>query len=79
MPAPLRHFMEARFGSSFERVRLHHDTAASELASSIRARAFTIGRHVFFKQGEFQPHTQQGQKLVAHELKRGYEKIRSLL
>ena len=68
LPRPLLHFMQARFGRSFDRVRIHRDRAASKLARSIRARAFTIGRHIFFKQGEFQPQTQKGQRLVAHEL-----------
>jgi hypothetical protein len=68
IPTPLRHFMEARFQHGFQRVRVHHDAAASKLASSIQARAFTVGQHVFFNQGEFQPHTQQGRSLVAHEL-----------
>lgn len=68
IPTPLRHFMEARFQHGFQRVRVHHDAAASKLANSIQARAFTVGQHVFFNQGEFQPHTQQGRSLVAHEL-----------
>ena len=68
LPRPLRDFMESRFGRTFERVRLHYDATATRLADAIQARAFTIGRHVFVRQGDFQPGTQQGHRLVAHEL-----------
>jgi peptidoglycan hydrolase-like protein with peptidoglycan-binding domain len=68
LPPPVRHFMEPRFGASFEGVRLHDDATASTLAKGVNARAFTIGRDIFFKQGEFRPDTNDGRRLVAHEL-----------
>jgi hypothetical protein len=68
LPAPLRRFMETRFAQGFERVRIHRDGTAADLATSVNARAFTLGQHVFFNAGEFQPQTQRGQRLVAHEL-----------
>jgi hypothetical protein len=68
LPGPLRALMESRFGTSFQRVRVHVGEAGAALARSVRARAFTVGRHIFFAPGRFQPHTEQGQRLVAHEL-----------
>lgn len=53
MPLALRSFMEPRFGRDFSAVWLHADTRASQLAQSVNARAFTLGRSVFFNQGEY--------------------------
>jgi hypothetical protein len=60
--------MESAFGYDFSRVRLHHDSAAGQLASGLNARAFTIGQDVAFAGGEYQPGTPVGDALLAHEL-----------
>jgi hypothetical protein len=60
--------MESAFGHDFSRVRLHHDSAAGQLAGSLNARAFTIGQDVAFAGGEYQPGTPVGDALLAHEL-----------
>lgn len=63
-----RSFFDPRFGRDFSRVRVHRNAEAGELASSIGARAFTIGNSIFFGQGEYHPFTSAGRKLMAHEL-----------
>lgn len=63
-----RHFMEARFGHDFSGVRVHTGPAAAHTARSIHATAFTIGQNVVFGQSAYQPGTEQGKRLVAHEL-----------
>jgi peptidoglycan hydrolase-like protein with peptidoglycan-binding domain len=68
LPREARASLEPRFGRSFENVRVHSDGQASTLARSIRAKAFTSGRDIFFKQGEFSPQSSTGKKLLAHEL-----------
>lgn len=68
MPAPLRQFMEPRFGHDFARVRLHTGPDAAQLSSRLGARAFTVGRNVFFGRGEFDPQGATGRRLIAHEL-----------
>ncbi len=68
LPEPVRTFMEERFGASFGNVRVHKDAQADSLARDVHARAFTIGRDLFFKQGQFQPSSEQGKRLIAHEL-----------
>ena len=68
LPGPLAAFMESRFGTSFQRVRVHVGDAGAALARSVRARAFTVGRHIFFGPGNYRPHTEQGRRLIAHEL-----------
>ncbi len=60
--------MDPRFGADFGPVRVHRDERAGRLAARLRARAFTIGPHVFFGRGEYRPAQQDGAELIAHEL-----------
>jgi hypothetical protein len=64
----LRSRMESALGYDFSRVRIHTDYGAARLSSSLKARAFTVGEHVAFSSGEYQPGTLIGDALVAHEL-----------
>ena len=64
----VRSRMETAFGTSFQHVRSHTDATASSLASRVNARAFTVGHHVAFGAGEYQPGTILGDALIAHEL-----------
>ena len=68
MPDALRSQMEHSFGHDFSNVRLHTDSAAADMSSSINAKAFTHGNDIYFNQGQFQPNTPAGQHLIAHEL-----------
>lgn len=68
MPSGLRHMMESGFGQDFSHVRLHTDSQAADMSSSISARAFTHGNDIYFNRGQFSPNTSEGQRLVAHEL-----------
>ncbi|HSU16504.1 MAG TPA: DUF4157 domain-containing protein [Longimicrobium sp.] len=63
-----RAFMEPRLGHDFSRVRIHTGTAAASSAESLSARAYTVGSHVVFGAGQYQPHTPAGRRLLAHEL-----------
>jgi hypothetical protein len=60
--------MEGAFGADFSGVRVHTDARADGLSQSLSARAFTTGRDVFFRQGEYNPGTSSGRELLAHEL-----------
>ncbi|SEI51227.1 protein of unknown function [Dyadobacter sp. SG02] len=68
LDADTRHFMEARIGHSFESVQLHTDTQAASSADSINARAYTSGNHIVFNENQYQPQTDTGKRLLAHEL-----------
>jgi hypothetical protein len=68
LDAPVRRFMEGRFGRSFESVRVHTDGAAAALARQANARAFAVGRHLVFGSGQYRPSADQGRRLIAHEL-----------
>ncbi len=63
-----RAFFEPRFGCDFSRVRVHSDTQAAEAALAVNAQAFTVGQDVVFGTKQFEPGTNEGRKLLAHEL-----------
>lgn len=65
---PLRAKLEPRMGADFSGVKVHTDSNADQLNQSIQAKAFTTGQDIFFRQGEYNPNSQEGQKLIAHEL-----------
>ncbi len=60
--------MERVFGADFSGVKVHTDGNANQLNRSLHSRAFATGQDIFFKQGEYNPGSLEGQKLVAHEL-----------
>jgi peptidoglycan hydrolase-like protein with peptidoglycan-binding domain len=70
--SPLEANAQATFGNAlqhdFSNVRVHADSEADTLSRSVNARAFTTGQDIFFKQGNFNPASSDGQKLLAHEL-----------
>src|SRR6185369_14830305 len=68
LPAAERAFFEPRFGRDFGAVRLHAGAAASGLAGSVHARAFTLGDSIVFGSGQYSPGTTGGRQLLAHEL-----------
>ncbi len=68
LPAGVRTFMEPRFGARFDHVRVHTGGSAAQLSRDLGAQAFTVGQHVVFGQGRFQPDTHAGKELIAHEL-----------
>ncbi|PTM13418.1 MAG: hypothetical protein DA408_06825 [Bacteroidetes bacterium] len=63
-----RRSMEGSFGADFSGVRVHHDQQAQQSARAISAQAYTYGNHIAFAPGKYEPHTQRGQHLLAHEL-----------
>jgi len=68
LDAHTRAFFEPRFGRDFSGVRVHTGEAAASSARAIRARAYAAGEHLVFDSGQYAPHSEQGQKLLAHEL-----------
>ena len=65
---PTRDFMASRFGADFSDVRVHTDAQAAESARSVGAHAYTVGRHVVFGAGRYEPGGEDGRRLIAHEL-----------
>lgn len=68
LASPTRDRMEDAFGADFSAVRIHTGSASSAMNEEIGARAFTYGTDIHFNDGEYQPGTQRGAHLLAHEL-----------
>jgi len=71
LPDPVRSIMEPRFGADFGNVRVHSDAGAHDLARAVSARAFTVGRDIVFGAGKYASETEEGRRLLAHELTHG--------
>ncbi|MBR4585752.1 MAG: DUF4157 domain-containing protein [Bacteroidales bacterium] len=68
MPSVALKSMGHAFGQDFSQVRIHADSTAARLSKSIAARAFTHGNDIFFNQGQYDPASNEGRRLLAHEL-----------
>jgi hypothetical protein len=63
-----RAFFEPRFGTDFSHVRVHTDALAAESARAFTARAYTVGRDLVFGAGQYAPRSNEGRRLLSHEL-----------
>lgn len=68
LPDTIRRFMEPRFGTDFSQVRIHTDASSAHVARAVNARAFTVGRDIVFGHGQYAPDSNEGKRLLAHEL-----------
>ncbi len=68
LDAGLQQSMGQAMGADFSGVRVHTDARSDQLNQSIQARAFTTGKDIFFRQGEYNPASRGRQELIAHEL-----------
>jgi hypothetical protein len=64
----LRTYFEPRFGRDFGAVRTHTGPVADETSRALGARAYTFGSNIAFRQGAFSPESDDGRRLLAHEL-----------
>jgi hypothetical protein len=60
--------MDSSFGHNFSRIRVHADPLAAKSAEAVNARAFAVDNHVVFGPGEYEPGSERGRSLLAHEL-----------
>ena len=68
LPDTLRASMEQSLGGDFSDVRVHTNSAVAQANQSLNARAFTVGTDIYFRPGEYNPASQDGKMLIAHEL-----------
>ncbi|MFG2550448.1 DUF4157 domain-containing protein [Streptomyces sp. NPDC048581] len=68
LDAGVRRELEEQLGHDLGSVRLHTDRDASALTGMLGADAVAVGRDIFFGEGQYQPGTEQGRALLAHEL-----------
>ena len=68
LDSSIQRAMEDRMGDSFGDVQIHTGPTAASACESINARAFTVGNHIAFNSGEYDPNSAEGQHILAHEL-----------
>jgi len=68
LDASARADFEERLGHDFSRVRVHADASAANSARALDALAYTVGPHIVFAGGRYQPGQEGGRRLLAHEL-----------
>jgi hypothetical protein len=60
--------MESGFGANFGNVRIHDDSNAVQMNKELGSQAFANGNDVYFNEGKYNPDSQSGKHLLAHEL-----------
>lgn len=68
MDAQTQSEMESGFGADFSNVNIHTDDQAAQMSNDIGAQAFTNGNDIYFNQGKYNPQSEEGKHLLAHEL-----------
>jgi hypothetical protein len=63
-----RQSMEQSIGADFSSVRVHTGGEATAAAKSVQAHAYTLGDDIVFQDGQYNPGTPDGNKMLAHEL-----------
>ncbi|MFJ5730381.1 eCIS core domain-containing protein [Streptomyces paradoxus] len=64
----VRRELEERLGHDLSRVRLHTGRDAGQLADLLGADAVAVGQDILFREGAYRPGTEEGRRLLAHEL-----------
>lgn len=67
LPRELAERLGRELGVDLGSVRVFTDSRAAEAAAAINARAFTIGSEIYFAAGAYDPHSEAGLELIAHE------------
>jgi len=68
LPTKTNSFFESRLNASLSQVRIHNNSEAGQLATSLGAKAFTYKNNIVFNKGEYNPESAEGKHLLAHEL-----------
>ena len=68
LDASIRSSMEPAFGLDLSAVRVHVGEEPARSARAVGALAYTVGEHVVFGDGRWQPGNPDGRRLLAHEL-----------
>ena len=68
LPDHLARRFAAQLGVDVARLRIHTDASAAAAAATLNARAFTIGNDIYFADGAYDPDSEAGVRLIAHEM-----------
>lgn len=68
LPGDLRERFESSLGADLSGVRIHTGSESATAASAVGAKAYTVGQDIHFGRGYYDPATEHGQFLIAHEV-----------
>lgn len=68
LPRSVSGEMGSKIGADFSNVKVHTSSYAQNFNKGLGARAFTVGKDIYFNSGEYNPHSNSGKSLLAHEL-----------
>jgi hypothetical protein len=68
LPSNLQRKFEQALGSDLSTVRLHTGSRSIEANKAISALAYTTGGDIHFNEGQYNPQSSEGQRLLAHEV-----------
>lgn len=68
MDSHTMNFMESRFGADFSDVKIHTGSEAVQMSRELNAQAFAVGNDIYFNEGKYNPNSDNGKHLLAHEL-----------
>lgn len=68
LPRSVSSEMGSKIGADFSNVKVHTGSYAQNFNKGLGARAFTVGKDIYFNSGEYNPHSNNGKSLLAHEL-----------
>ncbi len=64
----IKEVMRPFFQSEFSQVRLHTDPKSQDMNQRLHSKAFTHGSDIYFNKGQYNPQSNSGKQLLAHEL-----------
>ena len=68
LSADANQYFSSKMGYDFSDVKIHSDKDAAQSAKDVNAKAYTVGEHVVFNEGQYNTESEEGKKLMAHEL-----------
>jgi hypothetical protein len=68
LPSDLRLRFESCLDTDLSGVRVHTGSDSADAAAAVGAKAYAIGQDIHFGAGQFEPGTEAGQHLIAHEV-----------
>ncbi|MBA3502134.1 MAG: DUF4157 domain-containing protein, partial [Deltaproteobacteria bacterium] len=68
LPTSLQRKFESSLGTDLSSVRVHTGGASEAATNAVGARAYAVGQDIHFGAGSYDPSSQAGQHLIAHEV-----------
>jgi len=68
LPGGVQGRLESALGTDLAGVRVHTGERSAQAAEGLGANAYTVGQDIHFAPGQYAPGSQQGDRLIAHEV-----------